>query len=323
MQSNTWIARSGAGSQGNQGTQPEYTIVTLSVAWIRRHGTVAELVVATDSRLRSALIWDCGPKIVPLPRTDALVCFAGETIFAYPMLLQLQNAVAMHYVSRSRRMDLYDFKGYTLQFLNALRSRIREDGIPGAEIGADTIFFLLAGYSWRRTHFALWTLHYDPHIEQFTYRPAARWRGKNKQKRVAWIGDDVDTAKERLAALLKERGKIDQGGFDMEPFEVLRDIIRSDVSPSIGGPPQVAKIYRHMNVIPFGVYWPNRQDGRPTVLGRELLHFERPEYGFIDPDTLEVTSLINAPAGSPVLPPDPAPNVVFDGDVTAAGDLTA
>ena len=71
---------------------------------------------------------------------------------------------------------------------------------------------------------------------------------------------------------------------DMEPFEVLRDMTREEAYPSIGGPPQVVKVYRHMNSLPFGVYWPTRESGVKTLLGRPLLDYEIPGAPVIDPD---------------------------------------
>jgi hypothetical protein len=70
----------------------------------------------------------------------------------------------------------------------------------------------------------------------------------------------------------------------MEPFEVLRDIIRSEKFPSVGGSPQVVKIYEHMNTVPFGVYWPDRASGQISVLGRPLMAYEKVGYSVIDPD---------------------------------------
>jgi len=70
----------------------------------------------------------------------------------------------------------------------------------------------------------------------------------------------------------------------MEPFEVLRDIIRSGMFPSVGGAPQVVKVYEHMNVHPFGVHWPDKSGGMVTLLGRPLMAYEKPPSGIIDPD---------------------------------------
>jgi len=74
----------------------------------------------------------------------------------------------------------------------------------------------------------------------------------------------------------------------MEPFEVLVEMIRSKKYPTIGGPPQIIKIYRHSNYRPYGVYWPSKSSGAVTLYGRTLLDYERHRFLALDPDTLEV-----------------------------------
>ena len=72
----------------------------------------------------------------------------------------------------------------------------------------------------------------------------------------------------------------------MEPFEVLRDVIREQWHPAIGGPPQIVKVCKHMNVMPYCVYWPNKASETITFLGRTLLDYELFPQLILDPDTL-------------------------------------
>jgi hypothetical protein len=98
--------------------------MTLSVAWVRTVNTVEELVFASDSRLRFGQAWDCCPKILTLPRTDCLISFAGDTHYAYPLMLQMNNAIDMYPPSRMRRVDIEDVRGHTLRVFNQMRSYI-------------------------------------------------------------------------------------------------------------------------------------------------------------------------------------------------------
>jgi hypothetical protein len=66
----------------------------------------------------------------------------------------------------------------------------------------------------------------------------------------------------------------------MEPFEILRDIIRDQVDDTVGGPPQIAKVYRHLNRQFFAVPW----NGQLTVVGRPVLVYESAQIPQIDPD---------------------------------------
>ena len=101
----------------------------------------------------------------------------------------------------------------------------------------------------------------------------------------------VEEAKKRLVNVLRDRDLIDNGNFDMEPFEVLRDMIRENISPHVGGPPQLVKVYQHMNCTPFAVFWPNRQEKSKALLGRPLMHYESIPYPILDPDTLKIHHL--------------------------------
>lgn len=260
--------------------------MTLSMAWVRRVGVATEeLIFAADSRLRAGYAWDCGPKILVLPRSDCAVAFAGPTDFAYPLILQMANAIQYYPKARNRAMDVHDLRGHTIRVFNGMASFLHDlpRGNPEAAV-ADPLL-LLGGYSWRRKRFAIWTLYWDSHSERFTYRPARPWK-PTRLKRIAIAGDATEVAKARLIDLLRRRDKLTSGGFDMEPFEVLRDMIREKVDSRIGGPPQLVKLYRHMNCQPFAIPW--RVDGleATTLLGRTLLDYEQPGCPILDPDNL-------------------------------------
>jgi hypothetical protein len=265
--------------------------VTISIAWVRVIGEdYEELVFASDSRLRFGCAWDCCPKIVTLPRSDSAICFAGDTMHAYPLMLQMRNAIALYSKSRNRQMDIHDLKGHTLRVFNHMREFIHDLPTGDAEPESPDAVFILGGYSWRRKKFVLWVLHYDRNIKAFTYIPIRAWKGVRGKKIIAFTGDreHVYDAKERLRALLRQRKKLSKGGFDMEPFEVLRDMLHNAKgSDTIGGPPQVVKVYQHMNCQSFGVFWPSKDSGGITLLGRPVLGYEFPDCPVLNPDTLK------------------------------------
>ncbi len=261
--------------------------MTLSLAWVRDTGSTKELVMATDSRLRAGRAWDVGPKLLQLPRTDCAICFAGDTDDAYPFMLHMASAIGDYPKSRSRGMDIYDLKGHTLRVFDHMRTYISD--LPSGQDAPTppNANFIFGGYSWRKKRFAIWLLHFDHHLGRFAFRPATHWRQGNRAKRIMFAGDHIPEAKARLAALLRARNKLTSGGFDMEPFEVLRDMLRSGEYPLIGGAPQVLKIYEFMNVMSFAVVWPNSETGTVTLLGRPLLPYERTTSRVLDPDSLE------------------------------------
>lgn len=74
---------------------------------------------------------------------------------------------------------------------------------------------------------------------------------------------------------------------DFEPFEVVRDMLREvKHSETIGGAPQIVKVYQYMKSAPLGVFWPNRETGQIHLQGRPLLDYERTERWVLDPDRL-------------------------------------
>jgi hypothetical protein len=262
--------------------------VTLGMAWVRSVGGVRELVIASDSRLSGGQFWDANPKIMLLPRSDAVISFAGDTADAYPLMLQAYNAIKMFPPAETRSLDLAELKGHLIRVFDHARAFIsnlpRGQSKPG---GADAKF-MLSGYSWKTKKFHVWTLHYDRSIDGFTFRPTTEWGGQesNAYKLIAYVGDKeaVHAAKQNLVSMLREREKLTKGALDMEPFVVLRDIIRAKTVSSVGGPIQLVKIYEHANAVPIGVYWPDRSAGCIALLGRPLMDYEKSKWGVIDPD---------------------------------------
>jgi hypothetical protein len=258
--------------------------MTLVAAWVRNAGPGSEMVFASDSRLRQGGAWDTCPKVFRLPRSDALMAFAGETLWAYPIVLQTINDVEAFPPSRTRQSDLRVARGHALRVINEmLRSG---DAIEGGYHVPETDF-LIGGWSWEAQRFTLWRFHWSHHDRAYrhqTIRPTPFGL-------VAFIGDRnrkdptrdlVAIARRDLWELLKGREKT-SGPLDMEPFEVLVALLRSAQHDTIGGPPQLAKVYRHMNAEFMAVMWPSR-DGLPTLAGRELLDYEQLDTPVIDPD---------------------------------------
>ena len=97
-------------------------------------------------------------------------------------------------------------------------------------------------------------------------------------------GDHAREAYDRLRARLRDGAKLQAGGLDMEPFEVLRDMIRAGEHPEIGGPPQLAKVYKHLNSQFFAVPWRVGDRDELCIAGRPMLSYERIEVPIIDPD---------------------------------------
>lgn len=255
--------------------------MTITIGWIRKIKNHEELIFASDSRLRSFGSWDANPKIFQLDRTDCAIAFAGDTQYSYPLINQIQTFIKSYPKSQSRFQDICYFKGHLLNMMNFMLDHKSDKEIP-------EVIFLFGGYSWERKKFYLWHIFFDKNAEKFTCGEVKTWKGIKNKRIVSFIGNYHIEFRDRLIELMKSREKFISGDFDMEPFEVLRDMIREDKFDHIGGAPQLLKVYEHMNRTPIAVKWQILNSDVNTLLGRPLQGYEEINYPIIDPDTLKI-----------------------------------
>lgn len=268
-------------------------IMTLSMAWIRTVGTAHELVFASDSRLSGGQAWDGCPKILTLARGDSLIAFAGDTLAAYPLMLQFRNWVESDPRARTRERDISELKKRMRLMFMDMRAHI--SALPRGVTTPDPYDceLIFGGWSWRSNAFRLWRFHWVEVEAAYNFSPVGSHFSVGHDHPIIFAGnpDAAALAKERITALLKARGRFRTPYFDMEPFEVLRDIIREQAFHDIGGPPQLAKVYRHGNSQPFAVRWDTPTSKSDlTMLGRPLFPGERTWAPVIDPDKIEFRS---------------------------------
>jgi hypothetical protein len=122
--------------------------MTIALGWVGKFRDGREhLYVASDSRVRGGQRLDVCPKILTLPRSDCVLCFAGDTAAAYPLMIQLANAVEAHEPARERSLDLARLKDHLLRVFTDMVRRITDAALPFEKTDAE---FLFAGYSWRQ-----------------------------------------------------------------------------------------------------------------------------------------------------------------------------
>jgi hypothetical protein len=283
--------------------------MTIAIAWIRKIRDCDELVFVSDSRLSGdGRVFDGCAKILTLPRPDCAISFGGYTGAAFPMLLQLALAIDSHSPSKRGSLDLVSLRTHMLKVFDSMAGQIQssehvskpQDTNPGAT-------FLFGGYSWIRKRFRLWSISYRPKEKRFAAEPSF-WLGysveakrivlrKRKKElgdwnfgRIAFTGDQAPLAKKLLLEKLNAAwmSGATQKTINMEPFEVVRDMLRDENhAESIGGAPQIVKVYQYMRSTPLAVYWPQKQGGRIHLQGRACLDYERVDNWVVDPDTLE------------------------------------
>jgi len=287
--------------------------MTIGVAWVRTtHQGAQELLIVSDSRLNGAGYLDASPKVFTLPRSDAAICFAGDTYFAYPLIAQIAQSINSHFPLRDRAIDYVRFRSHVINLLNAI---LEHYDTYVKELKNPDTSFLLGGYSWFKKQFCIDQIFYNKGKSHFTYKECKK--GIGNFGKVLFVGDWSKEASHRLHTLLKERYGVESlsraykvnRAFHYEPFEVVRDLLR-EAGPheTIGGAPQIVAVSQHMNSRHTAVFWPNRSADRVFLGGRPVFDFENIENWILDPDTFESIHLQFNSVGSTMLNTD-APSV--------------
>lgn len=266
--------------------------MTLCIAWIREKTDTEELIFATDSTLTGGEKWNQGVKLFELPRSDCLLCFAGSTGRAYPLILNLISSIKLNKRLRNPHTDIAEVLDYIASIFTSLVDTIIN------EVPADDVHrlraeakFLFGGWSWLESRFRIWKLYYSKDAEGFVFQDFTD--NPHKTRKYAFLGDpdEGDNNVERIAGSRLRDEFINDERFDdkldLEPLRILIDICRDPKIRFVDGAIQVAKIYKSGSSEFFGVYWPSIE-GTPYFQGREFSSHTKPEARYIDPDTLEL-----------------------------------
>lgn len=225
---------------------------------------------------------DHAAKIFELPRSDALLAFAGDTSYAYPLAAHLITSISIYPRSADRRYPLARAKGHVLRVFDQVYRAIHS--FPVGQLSPLTpqpdVHFLLGGFSWHDNDFQMWNIVLNPGSQRFEFRPGRSFLF------IGSPGNAVADAINRTHQLLASRGR-SPTQIDMEPFEALRDICRAGSYSEIGGAPQVAKVYRHMNTQFFATLWPQGGAAAPHVFGRPIISPETCCWPTFDPDAMD------------------------------------
>ncbi|KAE8546599.1 hypothetical protein [Marinobacter nauticus] len=225
--------------------------MTLVVAWTRKTNEGKELWVMSDSRLSGGKVWDYGPKIFGIGRSDAVMAFAGDTAWSYPLIAQITSYVESFVNLRDRAIDFIDAQDQIIKMLNESLTFVSEAVDQSLE--RPDCSFILAGYSARRKGFVVNKIVFHLNRLKFEARSARKIAGEL----MAVIGDKspVSAISRRISQRQKQQGDT-KFKLDMLPSEAFFDVLSSNRFSEIGGAPQVSKVYQSMNQRHFGVYWP-------------------------------------------------------------------
>lgn len=220
------------------------------------------------------------------------------------MMSQLALAIDAHAPARRGSMDIAPMRKHALKVFNSMACYLNVSrGLTGNVEDFPKASFLFGGYSWVQKKFRLWSFVYEPKRKSFVGHPA-QWIGHARSHNsivlrrkksslsgtplgpIVFAGDQAHIAQELLAQRLSQASKFPDA-LNMEPFEIICAMLRDpNHAQSIGGAPQLVKVYQYMKAATLGVYWPSKSAGAPTLRGRPCLPYERIDSWILDPDTL-------------------------------------
>ncbi len=262
--------------------------MTLCTAYIRQANDSEELVFATDSCLTGGEKWKHGIKLFELPRKDCLLCFAGDTMRAYPLVLNLVSSIHLDKYLESPSATLEEVLDFISELFTRLVNVIGEvdRGRIHEERGAAK--FLFGGWDWQIGVFRVWELFYSEDAEGFVFNELTN--DDSKTRFYTFLGNaeiDIEKeAKERFKRILLDEDKMDSK-LDMEPLRVLSSISLDGSIREVDGSLQIAKIYKSNKTEFFGIYWESSR-GKPYFQGREYNEINKPLVRYFDPDTFEI-----------------------------------
>ncbi len=264
--------------------------MTLCIAWIREMPESEELIFATDSTLTGGEKWNHGVKLFELPRKDCLLCFAGETHRAYPLILNLISTIKHNDELQNPALDIQDvLYGIVDIFTELVNSIFDKPNGDVSDIGGEAKF-LFGGWSWKQSRFRIWRLYYSADAKGFLQTEETA----NQKSRVCIFLGDPETADDNIAEEAAKRYKEElinrdkfDGKLDMEPLSVLVEICRDKTIREVDGALQIGKVYKSGTTEFFGVMWQS-VEGNPTFLGKIYDKHYKPRVRYFDPDTCEI-----------------------------------
>lgn len=248
------------------------------------------MIFATDSTLTGGEKWNHGVKLFELPRTDCLICFAGETQRAYPLILNLISTIKHNEDLKNPALDIQEVLYGIVELFNELVNSIFDYPAGVAEAIGGEAKFLFGGWSWKENRFKIWRLYYSPDLKGFIWDDETAI--KKSKMRVA-IGDPSEgeddiarVADKKYRDLIHELNREDDP-LDMEPLTVLVDMCLDKKIRYVDGSVQIGKVYKSGTTEFFGVMWQSAF-GKPHFLGKPYEKHNKPRVRYFDPATCQI-----------------------------------
>lgn len=267
--------------------------MTMCAAWIRQANDTEELVFATDSCLTGGEKWKHGIKLFELPRKDCLLCFAGDTMRAYPLVLNLVSSIHLDKYLQSPSATLEEVLEFLSELFTKLVKTITEVEKDRIHIERGSAQFLFGGWDWQKGPngvYRVWKLYYSESVEGFIFDELTNSGNQTIfytfMGNASSFGDIEKEAKDRFKKLLSDEDKIGSK-LNMEPLRILCGISLDKTIREVDGSLQIAKVYKSSRTEFFGIYWESSK-GKPCFQGREYNEINKPMVRYYNPDTFEI-----------------------------------
>jgi hypothetical protein len=228
-----------------------------------------------------------------LPRRDVVAGFSGSTAQAYPLLLQIANAVGWYRPAADGTLEFFDMVGHLERVATAMMKKIISDpAVTGAradrpEFATTGDTLILAGYSRLESRLALRILRYWPAEGKWRFGRPSPYPSFGPDRVVTSFGDNK--SKSRFAYLMRllldKRGVSRGQAPNFEPLETLATMLQMPTSAAIrlpmdrrpvtiGGPPQIFRVLPGAQAKPVAVQWTRDEQTAVYLQGRETFHYE-------------------------------------------------
>jgi hypothetical protein len=261
---------------------------------------------------------------------------SGDATTAYAFLLQAINTCLLLDGNEAGRTDIR----YVADKLRAAFSDLRAQvcDLPSGRSAPDVprLDVVLFGWSWRRLRFEAYSFRYDRQGELTMQRISSL--DVEAPYGVYFAGDAGPRARRRLIELLQDRGipQIRRGqpdsqilareaNLNWEPLEVLIDLIRDPDVRTVGGVPQLLRIYQYGLAEAFvwrdetGDYFGGRRVGPTERYDRRIACFDDGQLHLKHSDrSVMATGAVALPADNDGS--DPHEPGHFDATIRGTGD---
>lgn len=276
--------------------------MTLCIAWVRMANESEEIVMAADSCFSGGQRFLAAPKLFPMRRGDCAIACAGMSQYSFPVVEHIFRAFDINQKLRERASDITDVIHTIVDIANRCLQEEKEPNsaaIPGEGPG---FTMLIGGFSWKKKEPIFRILSFDWSSMKMTASSVPTIMGYQ----IAVIGDE-DVVGPCRGKIHNKLVAEQQGGetLNMQPLDILMDYISDSKYTTIGGYPQLLKIYPFMNILPFGflhrtkdsklnpdnLLKGNDDNGEQcfiTYYGRPLLKYETFPYPIIDLRSKEI-----------------------------------